>query len=133
MRAGQRAGTDAVSWVAAADHASARARRAARAYRDDQRAKSARLAVVLSLFLVVLAAALLVGGRVVIDPMLQSAAQARAINRVGAIIYTMPDGIFCRHLAFDNVTAELTEGAVEKCEGLTAARASRISDFAWGR
>ena len=133
MRAGQRAGTDAVSWVAAADHASARARRAARAYRDDQRAKSARLAVVLSLFLVVLAAALLVGGRVVIDPMLQSAAQARAINRVGAIIYTMPDGIFCRHLSFDNVTAELTEGGVEKCEGPTAGRANRISDFAWGR
>src|SRR5579864_7538850 len=134
MRAGQRAGTDAVSWVAAADHASARARRAARAYRDDQRAKSARLAVVLSLFLVVLAAALLVGGRVVIDPMLQSAAQARAINRVGAIIYTMPDGIFCRHLSFDNVTAELTEGAVEKCAGdLITGRTSRASNFAWGR
>jgi hypothetical protein len=133
MRAGQRAGTDAVSWVAAADQRARAARRATRAYRDDQRAKSARLAVVLSLFLVLLAAALLVGGRVVIDPMLQSAAQARAINRVGAIIYTMPDGIFCRHLSFDNVTAELTEGAVEKCEGQTAARTSRITDFAWGR
>jgi len=134
MRASQRAGTDAVSRVAAADHASAHARRAARAHRDDQRAKSTRVAVVLSLFLVLLATALLVGGRVVIDPMLQAAAQARAANRVGAIVYTTPDGIFCRHLAFDNVTAELTEGGAEKCAGdIITGQVNRASNFAWGR
>jgi len=134
MRAAQQAGTEAVAWVAAADHARARARRAARAHRDDQRAKSARLAVVVSVFLALLAAALLVGGRVLIDPMLRSAAEARGTNRVGAIVYTMPDGIFCRHSSFDNVTAELTEGAVEKCSGdLLAERARRGSNFAWGR
>ena len=134
MRAGQQIGTDTVSWVAAADHASARARRAARAHREDLRAKSARLAVVLSLFLVLLAAALLIGGRVVIDPMLQAAAEARGTNRVGAIVYAMPDGLYCRHLSFDNVTAELTEGAVEKCaDELTRGRKSRAPNFAWGR
>ncbi len=133
MRAGQRTGADAVSWVAAADHVSARARRAARAHREDFRAKSARLAVVLSLFLVLLAAALLIGGRIVIDPMLQSAAAARGTDRLGAIVYAMPDGIFCRHLSFDNVTAELTEGAVEKCaDELTRGRKSRPPNFAWG-
>jgi len=133
MRAGQQIGTDTVSWVAAADHASARARRAARAHREDLRAKSARLAVVSSLFLVLLAAALLIGGRVVIDPMLQ-AAEARGTNRVGAIVYAMPDGLYCRHLSFDNVTAELTEGAVEKCaDELTRGRKSRAPNFAWGR
>ena len=134
MRAAQQAGTEAVAWVAAADHASARARRAARAHRDDQWAKSARLAVVLSLFLALLATALLVGGRVLIDPMLRAAAEARGANRVGAIVYAMPDGIFCRHLSFDNVTAELTEGAVEKCSGeLLSEKARRGSNFAWGR
>jgi hypothetical protein len=134
MHAAQQADTEALAWVAAADHASARTRRAARAHRDDQRAKSARLAVVLSLFLVLLATALLVGGRVLIDPMLRSAAEARGTNRVGAIVYTMPDGIFCRHLSFDNVTAELTEGAVEKCSGdLRSERARWGSNFAWGR
>jgi len=134
MRAAQPAGTGAVAWVAAADHARARARRAARAHRDDQRAKSTRLAVVLSLFLALLATALLVGGRVLIDPMLRSAADARGTNRVGAIVYAMPDGIFCRHLAFDNVTAELSEGAVEKCNAdLLFERARRGSNFAWGR
>lgn len=133
MRAAQEAGTGAVAWVAAADHASARARRAARAQRDDQRTKSTRLAVVLSLFLALLATALLVGGRVLIDPMLRSAAEARGTNRVGAIVYTMPDGIFCRHLSFDNVTAELSEGAVEKCSGdLLSERTRRGSNFAWG-
>jgi hypothetical protein len=133
MRAAQQAGTEAVSWVAAADHASARARRAARAHREDQRAKSARLVVVLCLFVALLATALLVGGRVVIDPMLRSAAEARGMNRVGAIVYAMPNGIFCRHLSFDNVTAELTEGAVEKCTGdLLSERTRRSSNFAWG-
>jgi hypothetical protein len=134
MRVAQRAGTEPVSWVAATDRASARARRVARTHRDDRREKSARVAVVLSLFLVLVAAALLVGGRVVIDPMLRAAAQARGTSRIGAIVYTMPDGIFCRHLSFDNVTAELTEGAVEKCAGdLITERTSRASNFAWGR
>jgi hypothetical protein len=134
MRTGQRTGGDAVSWVAAADHASARARRVARAHREDLRAKSARLAVVLSVFVAVLAAALLIGGRAVIDPMLQAAMQARGTDRVGAIVYAMPDGIFCRHLSFDNVTAELTEGAVEKCgDELTRGRSGRPANFAWGR
>ena len=134
MHMSARAGTDAISWVAAADHASARARRVARGRRDDQRANSASLAIVFSLFLALLATALLVGGRVVIDPLLQAAAAARETNRVGEIVYTMPDGIFCRHLSFDNVTADLTEGAVEKCgSNVAPRRASPPAGFAWGR
>jgi hypothetical protein len=133
MHVGQGTDTAAVSRVAAADHAGARARRAARAHREDLRAKSGRIAVVLSLFLVLLAAALLIGGRVVIDPVLQSAAQARGTDRVGAIVYATPDGMLCRHLSFDNVTAELTEGAVEKCaDELTRGHKSRPANFAWG-
>lgn len=104
---------------------------------DEQHAKTARVAVVLTLFLVLLAAALLVGGRAFIDPLLQAAADAREANRVGDVVYTMPDGTFCRHLSFDNTTAELTGGTVERCAPdrsieQSTGRARATMGFAWG-
>jgi hypothetical protein len=91
------------------------------------------VAVVLSLFLVFLAATLLVGGRTVLDPMLHAAAEVREANRVSAIVFTMPDGAVCRHFSFDNKTAELTEGAVERCARTDLREPRRSSSgFAWG-
>jgi len=110
-----------------------RERRGARARRDDG-AKNKRLAVVLSLFLLLLAAAFLVGGHAAIDPLLQSAA-TREAKRIGDVVVSMPDGTFCRHLSFDNRTADLIEGAVEQCPGnLVKKRAhpAATSGFAWG-
>ena len=83
--------------------------------RHEQRAKTTRVVVVLSLFLALLAAALLIGGRSSIDPMLHAAAEARQTHRVGEIVFTMPDGTFCRRLAFDNKTADITESTVHRC------------------
>jgi hypothetical protein len=78
---------------------------ASRSRRLELRAKTARLVVVLSLFLMLIAAAVFIGGQSVIGPMLQEAmAQTRDRHRTGAIVFTMPDGTFCRHLAFDNKT-----------------------------
>ena len=96
-------------------------------------AKTARVAVVLSLFLVVLAAGLLIGGHAVIDPMLQSAAERREAHRIGDIVFSMRDGLLCRHLSFDNKTAAMTEGAVEPCEpDLAKERTAAVKSFAWG-
>jgi len=134
MGADRRAGGETVSWVAAADHAGARARRAARAQRDEQRTKSTRVGVVFSLFLALLTVGLLIGGHAMIDPMLRAAAEARGTERPGAVILATPDGLSCRHLSFDNATAELTEGAVDNCErSLATRRKSRSSGFSWGR
>jgi len=133
MRAGERAGINAVSRIATTDDAGARVGPAARRRPDDAHATSTPLAIVFSLFLALIAAALLAGGHVVIDPLLRSAAIEREAGHVGAIVYTMPDGIFCRHLSFDNATAELTEGAVEKCpNGLADGPARAMKSFAWG-
>jgi hypothetical protein len=45
----------------------------------------------------------------------------------------MPDGAFCRHLSFDNKTAELTEGAVEHCARIDPGQAARPTNgFTWG-
>ena len=75
-----------------------------------------RLGVVLLLFLALIVAAVFIGGRGIIDPMLQKAmAQRVDLHRKGSIVFTMPDGAFCRHMAYDNKTAELIESAVAQC------------------
>lgn len=108
-----------------------RPREAVRARRDQRRAKPLPVAVVLSLFIPLLAAAVLVG-RVVIDPAWLTAAASR-VARVGAVVYSMPDGSFCRRLSFDNATATLTEGAVEPCPAnLPKRRQGGDRNFAWG-
>jgi hypothetical protein len=75
--------------------------------------------IVSSLFLVLFAATLLVGGHAAIDPLLQSALQSAADERdaqsAGDIVYTMPDGVFCRHMSYDNVTGEQTGGSLQRC------------------
>jgi hypothetical protein len=89
---------------------------------------------VLSLFLVLVVAAVLIGGRSVIGPILRRAmAQPLDAHRTGAIVFTMPDGTFCRHMAYDNKTADLVESAVAQCEEARPHDAPRASSgFAWG-
>jgi hypothetical protein len=88
----------------------------------------------LSLFLVFLAAALFVGCRKVVGPMLRdAAAQTSEAHRKGDIVFTMPDGAFCRHLAFDNKTAELRESTVVQCQEARPRESGRTPrGFAWG-
>jgi hypothetical protein len=134
MRAAERANTTVASWTPA-DRGRVAVRRSTRVRRDEQHAKNARVVIVLSLFLAFLAAALLIGGRAFIDPMLRAAAEARRTNRMGEVVFTMPDGAFCRHLSFDNKTAEITESAVDRCpEARPRVRESAGSKkgFAWG-
>ncbi len=94
-----------------------------------------RLVIILSLFLAFLAAALLIGGRAFIEPMLRAAAEARQGNRIGAIVFTMPDGAFCRHLSFDNKTADITESTVDRCPEARPRLNGPVTftkSFAWG-
>lgn len=135
MRAGKRAGTALASWNAAVEHTHVREgpRRVVRARRDEQHAKTWRLAIVLFLFPGLLATALLIGGHAIIDPVLRAAAEAREASRVDRIVFTMPDVAFCRHLSFNNETAELTEGTARcpeaKPRGQGPVRST--SGFAW--
>ncbi len=76
----------------------------------------AHVVIVFSLFLVLFAATLLIGGHAAIDPLLQSAAEARDSRNAGDIVYTMPDGKFCRHMSYDNVTGEQTGGSIRPCD-----------------
>jgi len=134
MSAAEKVGWDAGAWFVEADHVSvtALARRRSRARMDEERARSGRVVIVSSLFLVLFTAALLVGGHAAIDPLLQSAVNARETKGTGEVVVTMPDGIFCRHLSFDNVTAEITEGGIERCASDIAGNRPRPGrGFAW--
>jgi hypothetical protein len=134
MRVVQQAGLKTASWNATAQPVGVPAfvRHVSRLRREEQHTKNTRVAIVLSLFLVLLAAALLVGGRAVIDPMLKAAAERREAHRMGDIVFTMPDGAFCRHLWFDNKTAELSEGAIRQCgSDRIAGSASDKKGFVW--
>jgi hypothetical protein len=134
MSAAEKASRDAGAWFVEADHVSvtALARRRSRARIDEERAKSGRVVIVSSLFLVLFTAALLIGGHAAIDPILQSAVDARETKSTGDVVVTMPDGIFCRRMSFDNVTAEIVEGGIERCTNDIARNRPRTGrGFAW--
>jgi hypothetical protein len=136
MRASDQAGTRADWWVAAAQRISARGLRgwSTRAQRDERHAKNVRTAVVVSLFFLLLGAAVVVGGRAVIEPLLSSLTDAPEARRVGEIILTMRDGTYCRHLAFDNTTGQIAERSIEQCANELGRKRSRDTiGFAWGR
>jgi hypothetical protein len=140
MSVGGTADTETVAWFVDADCLTAPAAAPAprggrsRARRDEARATSKRVVIASSLFLVLLAAALLIGGHAAIDPLLQTAVASRAAKGMGGVVYTMPDGIFCRHVSFDNATAEVTEGPLERCSGdIVRGRSYNMPTFTWGK
>lgn len=94
---------------------------------------SLRAVITSSAFLVLFAICLMVGGHAAIDPLLRSAMAAREPKRAGDIIYTLPDGRFCRHVSFDNATAEVVEGKIGPCPDDLARREFHgHRGFAWG-
>jgi hypothetical protein len=136
MRAVQRTSTTDASWSGAPDRPDGGGTvRSARARRDERHTKSARLIIVLTLFAAFLAPALLIGGRAIIEPMLRAANEARQANRIGDVVFTMPDGAFCRHLSFNNKTAEVSESTVDRCPEARPRGKEAITPqkgFAWG-
>jgi hypothetical protein len=135
MGVNQQAGAKAAWWAAATNHVGGGklAFRSIRARRDERHAKRLRIAVVVSLFFAFLAGALLIGGNAFIDPLIQAAADGREARRLGQIVYTMPDGEFCRHFSFDNMTGEITEGTITQCAyDRPKARTREAMGFTWG-
>ncbi len=126
---------DAGAWFVEPDRTpSARhGRSRPRSYEDSS--TSARAIIASSLFLVLFAAALLIGGHAALDPLLQSAIEARQAKGAGDVVVALSDGIYCRHMSFDNTTAEVSESALERCpDGVTWERGRRSprGAFAWG-
>jgi hypothetical protein len=136
MRTGREASLKTGAWFSEpnGDGTAPRRTRIARARIDEDHVSSTRVAIAASLFLVVLAPALLVGGRAAIEPLLQSAISAREARTTGDVVYAMPDGIHCRHMSFNNASAEVAEGSIQQCpDEIVRAHARAMGGFAWGR
>lgn len=107
--------------------------RASGCARSETGVASRRVIVAGSLVLVLVGATFLAGARTTIGPLLQSSADARAAKQTGDIVYALPDGVYCRRVAFDNATAEIKEGPLHLCgESIGRARAHSTRQFAWG-
>jgi hypothetical protein len=135
MRGRAEANAESFSWVVVADRpiAPAAGRKPSRARLDETRVASRRVAIACSLFLVFFGGTLLVGGRAAIGPLLRGADTPREANGVGDVVYAMPDGMFCRHVSFDNATATIGEGTMERCPGdIVRGRRNSAAAFAWG-
>ena len=101
---------------------------------DEKRANSLALIITTSLLFVLLASAVLVGGHAVISPLLRpSAVTGNTTNNRGDIVYTMPDGMFCQHMTFDNTTGRITSGGMDRCDPGVGDGGDRLSTgFKWG-
>jgi hypothetical protein len=118
--------------AAASTEGAAQARVFARARRQEEREHSLGLIITISLSFILFAAAILLGGHAFIAPMLQQAAATRNANGTGEVVFTMPDGVFCRHLSFDNRTGDVTEDGIETCPGSSGRDQGAFSQFRWG-
>lgn len=134
MSAGKRASTDSAEWYVHANHAGrfGHGTHASHASLDERRANSLALIITTSLLFVLFASALMVGGHAIISPLLRASPASGGINRRGDIVYTMPDGMFCRHMTFDNSTGRITAGGMDRCDpGVGGGTADR-GPFRWG-
>jgi len=136
MSAGKEAGnTETIDWFVEPEQGApgAAAGDYSRLRRDEKRANSVGLAITTSFLFALLAAAILVGGHAAIGPLLRRAVATRQAKGIGDVVYTLPDGVFCRHMSFNNATAEVTEGAIEPCpDPIGPDRRANASRFEWG-
>lgn len=135
MSAGKRASTNSAEWYVNADHAGrfGHGLHATHAGLDERRANSLALIITTSLLFVLFASALMVGGHAIISPLLRTAPPSSGFNRHAAIVYTMPDGMFCQHMTFDNSTGRITAGGIDRCDpSIDSGAADRGTGFKWG-
>jgi hypothetical protein len=131
MRTGREATMRSPSWFTAPNHDSGNAR--PRPRRAGVGQTSVRAIIASSAFLVLFSVTLMVGGHAAIDPLLRSAMAARETRELGDIVVTMSDGKFCRHMSFDNATAEVVEGKLGPCpENVAKGQFRTYRSFAWG-
>jgi hypothetical protein len=137
MSAGEHAAMGTIDWYVEPDYTrlDVRTRKSLRVRHDEQRANSLGLIITTSLLFVLFAGAITFGGHAAISPLLREAVvahDARGAMRTGSILYTMPDGVYCRHMSFDNATGEIVEGAIEHCpDAVDEESAPVFSAFKW--
>ena len=98
----------------------------------EARTKFWRVIIVSAFFAVVLGANLLIGGVLMVKAFHTEKNQTAEALRIGRVTFPMLDGVFCRHVLFDNKTVQMKEDKVSRCNNrATQSRSSRTT-FSWG-
>jgi hypothetical protein len=129
-------GSEMIGWLAKGDEAKAPRRAGARsqARSHERRANSLGVGIITVLLFILVAAALTAGGNVFISRHLQSTSAERKAMETGDIVMAMPDGVYCRHLVFDNRSGKVSGAKIERCSGAADIGSdSSGSRFQWGR
>lgn len=124
-----------IDWYVETDHRRARAgaaRGAIRGRMSQERTHPIGIVIISALFFVLLSAAVMIGGHAAIGPLLRFAVGSPHSGDASEVLVTMPDGMFCRHMSFDNVTGETIEGGLQRCPGRIGDREAGPSRFSWG-
>lgn len=128
---------ETIDWYVEVDHSryEAPTRGLRQVRRDEERANSLGLIITTSLLFVLFAAAVAFGGHAAISPLLSqvvAARDARGSPFTGSIVFTMPDGVFCRYMSFNNASGEVAGAAVRQCpDQIAEGAAANASGFKW--
>jgi hypothetical protein len=99
----------------------------------ETRTKIWRVSLVTIFFVVVLGGNLFVGAVLMLKAFRAQAGETAASTAFGRVTYPMLDGVFCRHVLFDNATAQAKEDKVSRCdEDRARERLGRSTTFNWG-
>jgi uncharacterized membrane protein YgcG len=129
-------GSEMIEWLAKGDKEKALRRAGARSQAriHERRTNSLGVVIITVLLFILVAAALTAGGNVFISRHLQSTSAERKAMETGDIVVAMPDGVYCRHLVFDNRSGKVSGAKIEQCSSAADIGSdSSGSRFRWGR
>jgi hypothetical protein len=98
----------------------------------EARTKFWRVIIVSAFFAVVLGANLLIGGVLMVKAFHKEGSQTAEALRIGRVTYPMLDGVFCRHVLFDNTTVQMKEDKVSRCDDRASRSRHSRTTFSWG-
>ena len=102
----------------------------------EARARFWRMAILYSIFILVLGANVIVGA-VYFVRMVQpqpDALRVTSVERAGRIVHALKDGTFCHYLTFDAASAETINQRTGACDtGANPSIRPAASGFSWGR
>ncbi len=91
-----------------------------------------RVLIVTAFFVMMLGANLFIGSVVLVGGLKEENGLGK--YRVGRVTFPLLDGTFCRHILFDNVTAQALDDNVSACaDDIAPPRPGRRTRFNWGK
>ena len=96
----------------------------------EARVKFWRVSIVSAFFAVVLGANLFVGVVMMVKAFRKEAATTAV--PIARVTYPMLDGVFCRHVLFDNTTVQTKEDKVSRCDDRRDQARRGGTTFNWG-